>query len=54
MQADGVVPMLEFIKQGLQMLGALNLHLIELLLECAEEAFNSSVLPRAVENSMTL
>lgn len=35
-QANGVVPILEFIEQALQMLGALNVDLIELLFECAK------------------
>jgi hypothetical protein len=48
MQANGVVPMFEFIEQALQMLGTLNVDLVELLLECAKQALDSSVLPRAV------
>lgn len=49
MQADAVVPMLEFIEQALQLRGALNLDLIELLLERAKQSLDSSVLPRAVK-----
>jgi hypothetical protein len=49
MQADAVVPMFEFIKQALQLLGALNLDLIELLFQSAEEALDSAVLPWAVQ-----
>lgn len=49
MQTNVVVPMLEFIEQALQMLGTQDLYLIELLFECAKEALDAAVLPRAVQ-----
>ncbi len=48
-QANVVVPMLECIEQGLQMFGALNMNLVELLFECAKKTLDSPVLPWAMQ-----